>query len=185
VDVGVLKLKPETNTWLHFVVAPIKVSSKQRRVAPEIFYKHYGMVKAWSEVQKAGEVDFQASFRQYLRKVRVPLYASQHEVRPFLQQCKLPIWCRLLDLARQGSSSMTNGGQGPGTAPFEAEFLLKWGFDGRGDPRGELNSWLPRPVRELSVEVHGEAAVSKFCRVLLVCAYGRFGRALYPRLLDL
>jgi hypothetical protein len=63
----------------------------------QVFYKHYGMARAWEQVKKAQDFDAWYSWEDY-----DPLSAN-FSPRKFLTNCDLHVWCCLLETARRPS----------------------------------------------------------------------------------
>jgi hypothetical protein len=192
VGVGTLRLKPDKETRLDFTPRDVLKKNQQAGTdvrapqQPEIFYKHYGLSKAWAMMQEVGKGDVPALFAQSLSHIQGqvgPLFDRQRAVKKFLQGCKLPVFCRMLDLVRQAASPPPSSSSNE----LEAAFLSQWNMYHGGNP-GDWAS-LPIPVRDLDVAKHGEAMVEESCELVLTFAgsprrRGRIGEP-YSNLLEL
>jgi hypothetical protein len=180
VDVGVFKLKPNTNSARTLI--PASKLSLAGKECPEVFYKHYGMTKAWKTVQGAGkgDVGLPTIFTAYCQQHGIsefPDRAAWGLVGAcFVRDCELPVWCRLIDILRRVQPFPTGIVPPPIDMYLVANFVSRW-YDMDAHyiyrvEKLERQLDLTIDVKDLSVAEHGEETVRHSCDMLVHSAYG-------------
>jgi hypothetical protein len=172
VDVGVLKLKPETTTWKKFLPKPSasKVLPLDAGRNVEVFFKHYRLAKAWKKVQSSlssDEAGMWSAWRSCRRQDSDSLFFASLDADHYFRTYNLDTWSHLFDVARKPLElrPAAQSAEGILLSLFESPLWNITRFE-LSYPQAE-GLRLPTNVRDLSVAKHGEDAVKQFTELVL------------------